>query len=135
VEDAVVATLLDVSPEEVRQLDRDYPAVEVRNRVRQWPSEAAYALDVATHEALLATADDWLSVPLEQRLDVLQSLRAFQESCPTCGGAVVGNQDAVESCCRTFDVVTIACQDCEARLLELPAHEADQIEAPGGTLR
>ncbi|AGN02361.1 hypothetical protein L593_12090 [Salinarchaeum sp. Harcht-Bsk1] len=130
-----LATLFEVEPAELEHVDRDYPAIKIDARIRQWPSEAALLADVAAHEALLASDADWLDVPLEQRLNLLESLRSFRQACPACGGSVVGNESVVQSCCRSFDVVTMACEDCEARILELPAHAADGIDTPGGTLR
>ena len=130
-----LATLFAADPDEIEHVEREYPAIKVDARIRQWPSEAALLADAAAHLVLENSDAGWLDVPLEQRVGILESLRSFRETCPDCGGPVVGNESVVESCCRSFDVVTIACEDCEARLLEVPAHAADGVETPGGTLR
>ena len=112
------AALFDVDPDEVTFKDRAYPAVLVDRRVRKWPSEGALVADVATDAALSARTDRWADVPLEQRLEILETLRSFHETCPLCGGAVGLGSDAVESCCRSYEVVALACVDCEKPLLE-----------------
>jgi hypothetical protein len=48
----------------------------------------------------------------------LSGLRLFVETCPVCDGRVSIGEETVESCCRSYDVVAVACDDCDARLLE-----------------
>lgn len=127
-----VATLFDADADSITGLERPYPAVEVGRRVRKWPSEAALLADVVTHEALSELTDRWGSVPLEQRLGILESLRSFHETCPRCGGEVVFSEDTVESCCRTHEVVVIGCVDCEQSLLEFDPADLDVAEDDSG---
>lgn len=113
-----LAAMFETDPGEVTFEDRPYPAFKIDRRIRKWPSEAALLADVATHEALEATTDRWLDVPLEQRLEILETLRSLAERCPACSGAVRLDDDVVESCCVSYEVVTLGCADCGARLLE-----------------
>ena len=116
-----VATLFDEPPAAIDVLDRDHPAVTVDSRVRQWPSEVALVSDLAADATLRDWTDRWDAVPLEQRLGILESLRAFYEACPSCGGSLEFGDEAVRSCCHAAQVVTLACTDCEAHLLEFGA--------------
>lgn len=125
VDDETIADLFRTDPAAIEHRDREYPAIELDARLRQWPSEAAYFADVATHLALASTTDRWAAVPLEQRLDILRALRSFLDTCPQCDGAVTHDERVVESCCATGEVLTFTCEDCEARLLEVPV---DAIE-------
>jgi len=74
--------------------------------------------DLATHAALVELTDDWLTVPTNQRSELLEELRGYYESCPACGGRVAYSEDVVESCCGSHSVKTHACRDCGDRLRE-----------------
>lgn len=114
-----MAELFETERAAVTHLDRSYPAFEVGSRVRKWPSEAALMLDLAIHEALADRTEEWETVPKEQRIRMLQSLRSFHETCPLCGGELAFEEEIVESCCTSHAVVAFGCTDCEARILEL----------------
>lgn len=116
---AAIAELFDVDPDAVTPKDRgEFPAFEIRGRVRKWPSEGALIADVAADRALREQADDWATVPREQRLAILESLRSFRETCPQCAGRVEIGTETVESCCRSYEVATASCLDCGETLLE-----------------
>jgi len=110
--------IFDIDPARIERLDRDYPAIEVGKRVRKWPSDAALVADLAVHGALLDVTDDWLSVPTEQRHELLEELRGYFETCPVCDGPVAYSEDVVESCCGSHSVTTVACGACGDRLRE-----------------
>ena len=118
---APLAALLETGPDAITIDWTDAPEVTVDNRVREWPSEAALRLDAATHAALTDWTDRWPAVPLEQRLDILETLRTMRETCPACGGPVEAADAAVPSCCGLHQVVAVACRDCGARLAETAA--------------
>jgi hypothetical protein len=129
---AALAAVFNTSPGGVTFKDREYPAITIDRRVRKWPSEGALVADVATHEALSERADGWADVPLEQRLDILESLRSLHEQCPLCSGSVQLSTDTVESCCRAYEVVALRCLDCEKPLLEFdPSEITDGTHAKG----
>jgi ribosomal protein S27AE len=108
-----------VSAEGLAFEDREYPALEIERRVRKWPSEGALFVDVATHAVLTERSDDWLDVPREQRVEILETLRTYHDDCPDCGGDLAFHDDTFESCCGRYEVAIYGCADCEAHLLEL----------------
>lgn len=113
-----LADLFGTDREEVTVKDREYPAVSIGRRIRKWPSEGALVADLATADALEVRTDRWRAVPLEQRVEILEAMRAFHEQCPYCKGPISMSSDTVESCCRSYEVVMLGCEDCEAPLLE-----------------
>lgn len=88
-------------------------------RVGQWESRAALLADVAAAQELRARYGGWTTMDVEDRGSVLHALRIFLEQCPACGGAVSLDREAVESCCRSIDVVAVTCGHCEARIFEV----------------
>lgn len=131
VDNDAVAALFGAAPDTVEVEYGDHPEVSVGYRHQIWPSRAALVADVAGHEALAGHVDGWASVPREQRLAVLRSLRSYQERCPRCGGPVSRSSSPAESCCRSYDVVTVGCVDCGDALLELDPTVVDG-ESPSG---
>lgn len=115
---ARVAVAFDAQPANATRKDRDYPAIKIGRRVRRWPSEAALVADVAAHEALDERTDRWTDVPLEQRQEMLATLRSVHETCPACDGDLGETADTVESCCGTHEVIALACRDCGDHLSE-----------------
>lgn len=119
-----IADLLGVSDDEVHPKEESYPSVRVSARVRQWPSEQALRVDIATHQALETVAEDWREVPLEQRLKILTALRSYQETCP-CGGELSETTQTVDSCCRSGNVVALICNSCSDPLVERDPSSTD----------
>jgi len=127
---AAVASLFDADPESVTRRDKsEFPAFEVRQRLRRWPADGALVADIAADRALREQTDDWTRVPREQRLKMLESLRSFRETCPLCAGRVELGTETVESCCRSYEVATASCQECGETLLEF---DPSAIEAAEG---
>ncbi|WP_435181984.1 hypothetical protein [Halorussus sp. AFM4] len=88
-------------------------------RLGQWASRAALVADLAAADLLAERYDDWDALAVTNRSRVLSGLRVFLEDCPDCGGEVTVEQETVESCCRTVDVVAVSCSACDARILEV----------------
>lgn len=122
-----LAGVFDTDPDSIAMLDREYPAIEIDRRIRKWPSEAALIADLAADDALRGLADRWSAVPLEQRLGILRSLRSFHERCPRCSGPVSLHEETAESCCRSYEVIAIGCEDCGDPLLEF---NPDDLKRP-----
>ncbi|MFW5937306.1 MAG: hypothetical protein ACOCSN_00045 [Halanaeroarchaeum sp.] len=122
---STLAEMYGTDPDDVERKDRAYPAIKVGRRIRKWPSEGALRLDVASHRALDERTDQWMAVPPEQRIAILESLRSFREQCPVCGGDVAFEESVVESCCATYEVLAYGCTDCGERLLELDPSALD----------
>lgn len=93
--------------------------------IGQWPSQAALIADIAAAAVLSQRFPNWATLPPAARAKVLMSLRVFLDTCPTCDGSVRIAQEVVESCCRSYDVVRAACQDCDAQLFEIEWDEPD----------
>lgn len=129
--ETAIGAVFGVDAEDVEPLDREYPAIKIGRRIRKWPSDAALTADVAAHRALSARTDRWESVPLEQRVGILESLRTFRERCPTCDGDLAFGEAVVESCCATYEVISYECLDCGERLLELDPATIDEGDGTG----
>lgn len=127
-----MAGLFDAEPGTITVLEREYPALEIGRRVRKWPSEAALVTDIVTNNALRELTDRWLDVPPGQRLGILESLRSFHETCPRCSGEISLSEGTVESCCRTYDVLSIGCVECEEPLLEFDPEDIETRETETG---
>ena len=119
VDTLTLVALFDTPPEEIERLDREYPAASVGRRIRKWPSEAALQADAASHDALVELTDEWAAVPLEQRMDMLESIRSLYRTCPSCGGSVEFDESIVQSCCRSYEVVSHRCSACGSHLAEM----------------
>ena len=88
-------------------------------RLGQWESRAALVADLAAAKVLEDRYPDWDALTVTNQSRVLSGLRIFLDDCPDCGGEIEMDQETVESCCRTMDVVAVSCGDCESRLLEV----------------
>ncbi|EMA51249.1 hypothetical protein [Halococcus salifodinae] len=91
--------------------------------IGQWSSGAATIADVAAATELSNRSPTWDELRPAETARVLMSLRVFIEQCPECNGPVQVEQEVVESCCRSYDVIASACQDCDARLFEMEWNE------------
>ena len=96
--------------------------------IGQWSSQAAAVADVAAATELSECFPNWSEFTPAEIARVLMSLRIFIEQCPDCDGPVRVEQEVVESCCRSYDVIASACQDCGSRLFEM---EWDDTVADG----
>ena len=85
----------------------------------RWGSQAALIADIAAGTELNERIPNWSELTPTEIVRVLMSLRIFIEQCPNCGGPVQVGEKVVESCCRSYDVIASACQDCDARLFEM----------------
>jgi hypothetical protein len=124
----ILADVLDVRPERVSIATRG-SAVDAEidgGRIGRWESRAAFVADMAAERALEERTSDWSELPVEQRSHLLSSLRIFLERCPECGGRVAMEEETVESCCRSWEVVAGACRDCDARLFEIDMSQVQE---------
>lgn len=122
---AELAAMLDADPDRltVEDYGEAFLARLGDTRVGQWESRAAFLADVAAATVLRERFDGWSDLDIQQRSQVLYGLRVFLEQCPTCAGTVAVDEETVESCCRSIDIIAVSCQDCNARMLE--------VERPG----
>lgn len=98
--------------------------------VGQWSSQAAVVADVAAATSLSERVPNWSDFAPAEVARVLMSLRIFIEQCPDCDGPVRVEENVVESCCRSYDVIASACQDCDARLFEMEWDDDVADDAP-----
>jgi len=89
--------------------------------IGQWPSKAALVADSAAATVLADRADWWAETGPAAKGQVLHGLRLFLTDCPTGEGGVEFDQETVESCCRTHEVVAVTCTETGERLFEQPA--------------
>ena len=87
------------------------------HRIGQWPSEAALIADVAGARALADRHPEWSDLSAVAKGRVLNGLRVFLETCPD-GSSAEFREDTVESCCSSYDVVTVECTGTGERLFE-----------------
>ncbi|WP_256300416.1 hypothetical protein [Haloarchaeobius salinus] len=123
---AALAELADLDVDEIRLDARPgrFVAWYDGEWLGQWESRAAFVADMAAAPVLATRLEDWESMPVAYRSELLAGLRLFLDRCPTCDGDVTFGTDVVESCCRSYDVVAANCSGCDARLFELPFDES-----------
>jgi len=93
---------------------------QIRNDViGQWSSKAAVTGDVATAHELEERQINWEELTPLEKIHVLAAIRIFIDRCPECDGIVQVEEERVESCCQSQDVIVSVCQNCDARLLEI----------------
>jgi hypothetical protein len=116
-----LGAVLDVNEEKLSFEEHDEALVAEfeGGRLGQWESRAALIADLAAAKLLEDRYDEWEALTVTNQSRVLSGLRIFLETCPDCGGDVTMEQETVESCCRTMDVVALSCQECDSRILEV----------------
>ena len=116
-----LSAVLDVEEEKLSFDEHDEALVAEYDggRLGQWESRAALVADLAAAKVLEDRYDDWNALTVTNQSRVLSGLRIFLDSCPDCGGDIAMEQETVESCCRTMDVVAVSCSECDSRILEV----------------
>lgn len=98
--------------------------------IGQWSSQATVVADVTAAPELGERYSDWADLAPSEIAHVLISLRIFIEQCPECDGPVQVEQEIVESCCRSYDVIVSACQDYDTCLFEMEWDETVADDVP-----
>jgi hypothetical protein len=109
---------LDAGEVEFSEFGRAFVAQLNGQVVGKWESEAAFLGDLAAARVFDQHYPAWTELSIEARGQLLNGLRLFLDTCPSCGGAPAFDSETVESCCSTYDVAAVTCADCEARLFE-----------------
>jgi len=81
-------------------------------------SQAAFYADLAAARLLEDRLEEWHDLPVADRSRLLKGLRLFLETCPECGTPVVFDTETVESCCGSYQVAAVDCDECGSRLFE-----------------
>lgn len=87
--------------------------------IAQYDSTTAIIADVAAADELARRSQWWSGTNPAEKARVLTSLRVFIESCPMCGGYINIEQEIIEPCCRSYDVIAAACSNCGSQLFEI----------------
>ncbi|WP_233553842.1 hypothetical protein [Halococcus sp. IIIV-5B] len=101
--------------------------------ISQWSSNAAITADIAAGAELDVRLPGEIKMNPAEMARVLMSLRVFIERCPQCGGEVTVDQEVVESCCRSYDVIASTCRECDTRLFELEWDERTTSSSEGAS--
>jgi hypothetical protein len=120
-EKSLLSDVLDVDADKLtfQEFESALVAQYDGGRLGQWESRAALVADLAAAKVLDDRYADWNDLTVTNQSRVLSGLRVFLETCPDCGGAIEMEQETVESCCRTMDVVAVSCSECDSRILEV----------------
>jgi hypothetical protein len=92
-----------------------------------WPSAGALVADLAADEVLVARAPEWAGLAPERRFGILAGLRSFLETCPLCDAPIEMGESTVESCCRSWEVLSVHCTSCDTGLLELDPETLETV--------
>lgn len=94
--------------------------------IGQWPSAAAMLADVTGAQVLDDWHPSWTRIDAAQKGELLNGLRLFLETCPTTGGNIVAGEEVVESCCHSYEVIAISCEETGERIFEHPVSGIDK---------
>ena len=115
-----VASFLTIEPDALSFEDHDEAFVANMDgmHLAQWESHAAFLADMAAAPKVRSRLRDWEKIGIHGQSSLVYGLRIFLDRCPSCDGSVMGGEQRVSSCCRSFDVIATQCEDCGARLFE-----------------
>lgn len=111
------------------ELISDGDAYRLQHKERiigQWPSAAAMVADVTAARVLNDWHPSWTRIDPAQKGELLNGLRLFLETCPTTGGDIVAGEEVVESCCHSYEVIAISCEETGERIFEHPVSGLDR---------
>lgn len=95
-------------------------------QIGKWPSQAALVADLTAARVLSERDGNWERYTPESKGQLLTSLRLFLESCPTSGGTVSMDEETVESCCTSHEIIAVTCDETDERLFEHPVADLEQ---------
>ena len=104
---------------EFKEHDTAFIARMDGRRLGQWESHAALVADLAAARELRHRYEHWDELSVDNQSRILSGLRIFLDTCPECGSDITVEQETVESCCRSIEVVAATCGGCDARILEV----------------
>lgn len=86
-------------------------------KVGQWPSPTALRLDIAAAPVIAARVPEWGSLSPSARSQLVAAVRIFLDECPDKSPVEV-TSTTVESCCSSYEVVSVRCTGNGDRLFE-----------------
>ncbi|APX97631.1 hypothetical protein [Natronorubrum daqingense] len=118
--DAIAAFGFEEDPDEFDIESREDTQLLVASHgiAGRWPSRPALIADIAASGVLEEWTPEWDDQGPETKGQVLNGLRMFLETCPTSGGEISMDEEVVESCCSSHDVIAVTCDETGERLFE-----------------
>nr|WP_255666260.1 hypothetical protein [Haladaptatus sp. DYF46] len=113
----------DESELEFEEHDSAFIATIDGRRLGQWESRPSLIADLAAARELSDRYHQWDRLSIDNQSRILSGLRIFLDTCPECGADITIEQETVESCCRSIEVVAATCEGCDARILEVEQME------------
>ena len=102
---------------EIRSL-RDGEQLRIhQQRVLVWPSSTAKRADLRSGLALRSLLSYWQELSIGHQAALIAGIRIFLPHCPD-GGATTLTEETVESCCRSYEVIAVVCEESGERLYE-----------------
>lgn len=88
--------------------------------IGSWESRAAMIADVASWDVLADRHEGWEDLSPGERAQLAGGLRLYIDQCPVCDGPTSFDTETTTSCCSEYEVATVSCEECSARLFEIP---------------
>jgi len=117
----------DTEEFEIEQYGDAWTLVAESRTIGQWPSQGALLADIGAAHVLNERSEHWDVLTPTQRGQILNGLRLFLEQCPNGAGSVSMNQETVESCCSSHEVISITCDETGDRLFEQQVTDVDTV--------
>ena len=95
----------------------------------QWESRPALVADLAACRVLAERDGAWDRLSAVERSQLAGGLRLYLDRCPACAGETAFDTETTTSCCHEYEVATVSCEDCGARLFELPVDAVAETDA------
>lgn len=120
-----LANEFDISPSaiEFEYSDGAVIAHGDSGKVGHWGSRAAMIADVAAGRELPDWVDAWDDVSGGLRGELLFTVRIFLDVCPLCDDAVRIRRESIDSDDGAHEIFGGTCEECDARVFELPVPE------------
>ncbi|WP_080510203.1 hypothetical protein [Halorubrum distributum] len=120
---SVLGVEKDAEEFEIEQYGDAWTLVANSRTLGRWPSQGALLADVGATRVLDSWSTQWSTLAPAQRGQILNGLRLFLKQCPGESGSVSMDQETVESCCSSHEVITVSCDETGDRLFEQPLSE------------
>ena len=88
-------------------------------RLGQWESHAALVADLAAAREFVIDTNTGTDYRSTIRVESLAVCVSSSIPAPNVASDITAEQETVESCCRSIEVVAATCGGCDARILEV----------------
>ncbi|TQQ82045.1 hypothetical protein [Halonotius roseus] len=83
-----------------------------------WDSKVAFFADLGAVQVLSDRISNWSGFETNEQRQLLSGLRLFAETCPSCSGTLDFRTKSIESCCSTYQIAVVLCNECGAQLFK-----------------